>query len=166
MALAEELGMEQYQKRVRIFASDVDTEAVHQAQHGHYSMMQMANIPVAMRERYFEPDGTSYRMCSALRSPLRFCQHNLLEDPPMSHVDLIVCRNVLMYFNQMGKTKVLKPFYRSLNRTGVLFIGSADALPQENRLFNLLSVKHRMLSKAEKWSFAPHLPASKLTDCC
>ena len=150
IALAEELGMEQYQKRVRIFASDVDAEALNQARQGHYSAMKMADMPVVFRERYFEPVGNDYSVCSKLRSPLIFFRHNLLEDPPMSNIDLLLCRNALIYFNHDGQTKTLVRFYFSLNRNGVLFLGNSEALPLGNELFKPLSVKHHMLSKADK----------------
>lgn len=150
IALAEALGIDEYQKRVRIFASDIDAGALHQARQGNYSQRQMADMPVALRECYFERAGNNYSVCSELRSPLLFFRHNLLEDAPMSNIDLLVCRNALIYFNQDGQTKTLIRFYFSLNHTGVLFLGKSEAFPQGNELFKPLSIKHQILSKAEK----------------
>ena len=157
IVLAEALGMEQYQKRVRIFASDIDAEALHEARQGYYSAMRMADMPVALRERYFEPEGNGYSVCSELRSRLLFFRHNLVADPPMSNIDLILCRNALIYFNHNGQTKTLVRFYFSLNCTGILFLGKSEMLPQGNRLFKPLSVEHHMLSKAEKSYLTPTL---------
>ncbi|MEP0874141.1 hypothetical protein NDA01_31045 [Trichocoleus desertorum AS-A10] len=157
IALAEALGIEQYQKRVRLFASDIDANTLHQARQGHYSALKMANMPIALRERYFKPIGNHYSVCSELRSPLLFLRHNLLEDPPMSQIDLLVCRNALIYFNQDGQMKTLVRFYFSLNRAGVLFLGSSELLPQADRLFKLLSVQHHMFHKVEKSSLTPDL---------
>ena len=162
IALAEALGMDEYQKRVRIFASDIDAEALHEARQGHYSAMKMADMPVALQKRYFERVGNDYSVCSKLRSRLLFFRHNLLKDPPMSHIDLLLCRNALIYFNHQGQTKTFVRFYFSLNRTGVLFLGNSEALPRGNELFKPLSVEHHMLSKAEKSYLTPTLLAQGL----
>lgn len=157
ITLAETLGIEQYQKRVRIFASDVDVEALEEARQGRYPASRMAHVPETLIERYFELDGSHYRVRAELRKPLLFFRHNLLEDPPMSNIDLLVCRNALIYFNCVGQTKALVRFYFSLKSTGVLFLGHSETLPQQHRLFKPLSVKHHMFSKADKSSLTPSL---------
>lgn len=157
IVLAEALGIEQYQKRVLIFASDIDTEALHEARQGQYSALQIADMPMAMRERYFEPADNAYRVRSELRSRLLFFRHNLLTDAPMGRIDLLVCRNALIYFNDEGQTKVFVRFYFSLNPTGVLFLGNSESILQENPLFRPLSLQHRMFSKAEKSSLTREL---------
>ena len=162
IAFAEALGMDEYQKRVRIFASDIDAEALHQARQGYYSERQMADLPVPLRERYFEPARYGYSVRLDLRSRLIFFRHNLLADAPMSNIDLLLCRNALIYFNHDGQTKTFVRFYFSLNQTGILFLGNSEALPQGNELFKPLSVKHHMLSKAEKSYLTPTLLAQGL----
>ncbi|MBW4488190.1 MAG: protein-glutamate O-methyltransferase CheR [Trichocoleus desertorum ATA4-8-CV12] len=157
MTLAEVLGIEQYQERVRIFASDVDVEALEQARQGCYAANRIAPVPLALQERYFERDGDCYRVRLELRKPLLFFRHNLLEDPPMSKIDLLVCRNALIYFNCVGQNKALVRFYFSLRSTGILFLGSSESLPQQHRLFRTLSMKHHMFSKADKSSLTPSL---------
>lgn len=157
IVLAEALGMDEYQKRVRIFASDIDAESLHQARKGHYSALKMADVPVALQTRYFEQVGNDYSVRSELRSPLLFFRHNLLEEAPMSNIDLILCRNTLIYFSWVGQTKALVRFYFGLNHTGVLFLGSSEMLALRNRLFNPLSIEHHVLSKAEKSNLTRNL---------
>nr|WP_290223002.1 protein-glutamate O-methyltransferase CheR [Trichocoleus desertorum] len=157
ITFAEELGIEQYQERVRIFASDIDAEALEQARQGRYAANRIAHVPLALQERYFELDGSHYRVRSELRKPLLFFRHNLLEDPPMSKIDLLVCRNALIYFNCVGQNKALVRFYFSLRSTGILFLGNSESLPQQHRLFRSLNMKHHMFSKADKSSLTPSL---------
>ncbi len=97
--LAETLGMEAAQARVKIYATDVDEDALRQARLGSYTAKEMEGLPGTLRERYFEPNTTRHTFRPDLRRCLIFGNHNLLRDAPISRLDLLVCRNTLMYFN-------------------------------------------------------------------
>ena len=99
MTLAEALGEEAYRERVKIYATDVDEEALNQARQARYSPRQVEGIPPELLERYFERSGQDYVFSMELRRSVIFGRHDLIQDAPISRIDLLVCRNTLMYLN-------------------------------------------------------------------
>ena len=100
MVLAEALGIEQYLQRVQIFATDIDMEALKYAQRGSYSTAQVANLPPKLLSKYFAQDNDRYVFDSKLRSKIVFGCQNLVKDPPISKIDLLVCR--VMPYKSVG----------------------------------------------------------------
>lgn len=145
--LAEALGVEQYKARVQIYATDVDTEALNQARLGSYLSRQVVDVPPTLLERYFEQSAERYIFCKDLRRSIIFCRHNLIQDAPMSKIDLLVCRNVLIYFNTEAQTKTLARFHFSLKDSGFLFLGMSEMLPIYTNFFNPLNLRHRVFTK-------------------
>jgi two-component system CheB/CheR fusion protein len=150
MVLAEALGLEQFQQRVRLFASDVDEAALLEARQGRYLAEDVYNIPPALLERYFRLEQHHYVFHPDLRSSFIIFRHNLLQDAPMSDIDLLVCRNVLIYFDIEGQARALVRFYFSLNDNGFLFLGSAETGPNDLQLFSSIDLHHRLLTKSSK----------------
>jgi two-component system CheB/CheR fusion protein len=145
--LAEVLGIKQYKAQVRIYATDIDTEALNQARLGSYLNSQVVGVPPTLLERYFEQSAERYIFGKDLRRSIIFCRHNLMQDAPMSKIDLLVCRNVLIYFNTDSQTKTLARFHFSLKDSGFLFLGMSEMLPTHTNLFNLLNLRQRVFTK-------------------
>lgn len=148
--LAEALGMEQYLQRVQIFATDVDTSAIKEAQQGIYSAAEVANIPPKQLEKYFEEKNDYYVFNKRLRRKLIFGRHNLIKDPPISKLDLLVCRNALIYFNESAQSKILFNLYFGLNVNGFLFMGKSETLVTRKHDFTPVNIKHRIFTKEQK----------------
>ncbi|TVP56511.1 MAG: protein-glutamate O-methyltransferase CheR, partial [Nodularia sp. (in: Bacteria)] len=97
--MAEILGAEEFRQRVKIYATDVDEEALNQARQAVYSEKDLQLVPPELKEKYFEITGNNYIFRQDLRRSVIFGRHDLLQDAPISRLDLLVCRNTLMYFN-------------------------------------------------------------------
>ncbi|MBD2100418.1 protein-glutamate O-methyltransferase CheR [Leptolyngbya sp. FACHB-261] len=128
IVLAEALGIEQFQQRVRLFGTDVDPKAVLKARRGYYSAHAVEAIPTALREKYFECTTDGYLRHSGLRRSIFFRCHDLIHRPPFLKIDLLVCRNTLIYFRQEAQTQALLRFNFSLRNDGFLLLGQAENL--------------------------------------
>lgn len=97
--LAEILGIEDFRHRVKIYATDIDEEALNQARQASYSVKNIHAVPLELRDKYFDLVNKNYVFHQDLRRAVIFGRHDLLQDTPISRLDLLVCRNTLMYFN-------------------------------------------------------------------
>jgi two-component system, chemotaxis family, CheB/CheR fusion protein len=144
MALAEALSPEVFRDRVKIYATDVDEGALSVARSAAYGEREMRNVPVKLRERYFEPAaGNRWTFRPDYRRCVIFGRNDLVVDAPISRVDLLVCRNTLMYFNALTQAKVLERFHFSLRPHGVLFLGKAEMLLSHGNLFSPIDYRRR-----------------------
>ncbi|GAB1545012.1 hypothetical protein NUACC21_76880 [Scytonema sp. NUACC21] len=157
MLLAEVLGIEQYLQRVQIFATDIDEDALNQARQGSYNNLEIAGIPSDLLSKYFQQTELGYVLRPQLRRPTVFGHHDLVVNAPMSKIDLLVCRNVLIYFKPETQATVLVRFHFALTDNGFLFLGKAESLANNQRIFAPVSLKHRIFAKAEKLSLKDHL---------
>ena len=148
MLLAEELGVEEFRERVKIYATDVDEEALNAARHGAYTPRQVESVPPDLLERYFEALDGSYVFRKDLRRNVIFGRHDLLTDAPISRVDLLVCRNTLMYFNSEAQARILTRFHFALTDGGSLFLGRAETLMTHAQAFLPLDLKRRLSQKS------------------
>ncbi|HEY3885240.1 MAG TPA: protein-glutamate O-methyltransferase CheR, partial [Vicinamibacterales bacterium] len=115
MLLAELLGPEAFRERVKIYATDADEEALGEARRAVYSARHVADVPPELRDKYFDrlkDDG--YSVNRDVRRSVIFGRHDLIEDAPISRVDLLLCRNTLMYFNAEAQTRLMARFFFSL----------------------------------------------------
>jgi two-component system CheB/CheR fusion protein len=147
MVLAEELGAEQFRERVKIYATDVDEEALNAARHATYSERQVESVPSELVERYFDHIDGMYIFRKDLRRQVIFGRHDLLSDAPISRVDLLVCRNTLMYFNSEAQARILSRFHYALNEGGFLFLGRAETLMAHGQSFVPVDLKRRLSQK-------------------
>lgn len=145
--LLEALGVEQFQKRVRIFASDVDTDALAQARKGRYRHDPVMGLPPHLLEQYFEQDDYYYVFRQDLRPCFVFSCRNLIQNAPMNKIDLLLCRNVLIYLNMEEQIKVLARFHFGLLDSGFLFLGKPESADINTKLFTLVNPKHRVFAK-------------------
>ncbi len=148
MVLAEVLGLEEFHQKVKIYATNVDEIALNQARLATYNAKEVEGIPVPLLERYFKHSNGSYTFCPDLRRSVIFGRHDLLQDPPISHVDLLSCRNTLMYFHAETQAKIISRFHFALNEGSFLVVGKAELLLTSNNYFVPLSLKQRIFIKA------------------
>ena len=142
------LGEEAVRRRVKIYATDVDEPALAQARLGAYSAKQLDGVSAEQSERYFEPTGGRFTFRPDLRRSVIFGRHDLTADAPISRLDLLVCRNTLMYLNAEAQTAVLARFGYALNPDGYLFLGRAEMLLSHQRFFTPFDLKARIFRKA------------------
>jgi two-component system, chemotaxis family, CheB/CheR fusion protein len=150
--LAEELGIEAFRDRVKIYATDVDEEALAQARQATYSAKQIAELPAPIVEKYFDRNGDLYTFKRELRRSLIFGRHDLIQDAPISRVDLLLCRNTLMYFNAEAQARIMARFYFSVNPGGFLALGRAEMLFSHTAMFQPVDLKRRIFKTVPKVS--------------
>jgi two-component system CheB/CheR fusion protein len=148
MLLADQLGMEEFQRRVKIYASDLDPDALNAARQGTYTAKDVEAVPQPLLDTYFERTRDRYVIQAELRRALIFGRHDLIADAPISRLDLLLCRNTLMYFNAEMQDHILARFHFALKDTGYLFLGKAEMLLTHTNLFTPIDLKHRVFAKS------------------
>jgi len=114
--------------RSTILATDLDVKVIEKAMAGLYAERSLKDVPPAYRERYFTRQGDDYAVDGKLNRSIRFQQHNLLHSPFDHGFDLIVCRNVMIYFTEEAKRELYHKFAQSLRPGGILFVGSTEQI--------------------------------------
>ncbi|PWW22725.1 two-component system CheB/CheR fusion protein [Geodermatophilus normandii] len=147
--LAEALGAEQFRQRVKIYATDVDEEALAQARLAVFTERELAGLTAAQVEEYFQPDGSRFAFRKDLRRSVIFGRNDLVQDAPISHVDLLLCRNTLMYFNAETQSRILSRLHFALNPEGLLFLGKAEMLLSHGQLFAPVDLSRRFFRKRD-----------------
>jgi two-component system CheB/CheR fusion protein len=147
MLFAEALGEDGYRERVKIYATDVDDDTLLVARHAVYPAKQVAGISEALRERYLQPIDHRFLVRNELRRGVVFGRNDMLQDPPISRVDLLVSRNTLMYFGHEAQERILANFFFALRPRGFLVLGKAEALDTRTDLFQAYDLKRRVFVK-------------------
>jgi two-component system CheB/CheR fusion protein len=147
MVLAEAIGAEQFRERVKIYATDLDEDALHQARAGTYEASALADIPEQLVDTYFEPAGTKRAFRRDLRRQVIFGRNDLTHDAPISRVDLLAARNTLMYFNAETQTSIVRRFHFALSHPGYLFLGKAEMLLNHSDRFQPVDLRKRLFRK-------------------
>jgi two-component system CheB/CheR fusion protein len=150
--LAEILGEEAFRSRVKIYATDLDEDAVSYGRLASYTARQLENLPQPLRDKYFDSTRNAYTFRADLRRCVIFGRNNLVQDAPIGHLDLLICRNTLMYFNTETQARVLARFHFALKDRGFLFVGKAEMLLTHANLFTPISLKHRIFAKLSQVS--------------
>ncbi len=127
-------------KDIRIIATDIDNDALEKAKMGAYSEKSIENLPKAYIDKYFVKSKNTYIIKDEVRKQVEFKHHNLLKDEYPKECDLIVCRNVLIYFTDEGKNSIYIKFNKSLKKDGILFVGSTEQIIWSSR-YNLNSFR-------------------------
>jgi two-component system CheB/CheR fusion protein len=148
--LADILGPEAFRRQVKIYATDVDEEGLNQARHASYVERDLRNVPSAFVERYFELSGGRFTFRKDLRRSVIFGRNDLVQDAPISRIDLLACRNTLMYFNAETQSRILSRFHFALAGGGVLFLGKAEMLLSHTSLFRPVDLKRRIFQKVPR----------------
>lgn len=124
MAFSKHLPLNQ----INIIATDIDKQVIEKAKTGLYNEKSIASVPDEFKKKYFTKVGPSYQISNDIKSRVQFKQHNLLKDSYPDRCDLIVCRNVLIYFTEEAKDEVFRKFNTALKPEGILFIGSTEQI--------------------------------------
>src|SRR5262245_8923467 len=135
IVLAEILGVEAYVERVKIYATDIDEDALSTARLATYSRKEVASVPDALLERYFEPGDQRFAFRKDLRRTVIFGRNNLVQDAPISRLDLLICRNTLMYFNAETQGRILRHFHFALRDHGALMLGKSEMMISHREFF-------------------------------
>jgi two-component system, chemotaxis family, CheB/CheR fusion protein len=147
IAFSEALGVEESAKRVKIYGTDVDEDALRDAQVGLYSAKALEALPPELRGRYFEQNGTQFSFRPDLRRRVIFGRHDITRDAPISRLDLLVCRNTLMYFNVETQSQVIDRFHFALREGSYLFLGKAEMLLSDGERFEVVSMRQRIFRR-------------------
>jgi two-component system CheB/CheR fusion protein len=145
--LAEAIGVEDFISRVKIYATDLDEDALQQARAGVYTERQIAEVPEELRKKYFEPSGSRYAFRRDMRRQIIFGRNDLTRDAPISRVDLLVARNTLMYFNAEAQSSIIRKFHFALTDPGFLFLGKAEMLLNHSEQFEPVDLRRRIFRK-------------------
>ena len=144
MLLAEEAPRTRRQRKLTLFATDINRAAIDFARGGVYSEPIVADMAPARQRMFFLPDAGGYRIIKAVRDTLIFAVHNLLRDPPFSRLDLVCCRNVLIYLDQTAQEAVLDRIHFALRPGGYLFLGTSETADAQARLFTPVDKSQRI----------------------
>jgi two-component system CheB/CheR fusion protein len=132
--------------RVQIFASDIDETAVAIARQGRYRK-PIAGVSPERLERWFAEEGDDCRVNKDVREMCIYSTHNLIKDPPFAKLDLISCRNLLIYLDAAPQARLVRTFHYALRPSGYLFLGPSEGVARNDRLFAVLDKKHRLFQR-------------------
>jgi two-component system CheB/CheR fusion protein len=155
--LKEEMARRSSQRRVQVFAGDIDDEALDFARAGRYPEGVAEHVSPERLERFFVKNKHSYQVAKEIREMCLFSTHNLIKDPPFSRLDLIVCRNLLIYLEADIQKHVTTLFHYSLRPDGYLFLGPAEGVSGPPDLFAVIDKKHKIYRRNETVSRPPLL---------
>ena len=154
--LQEQMELLKQSCKVQVFATDIDRQAIEQARTGVYPVSIAADISPERLSRFFaqEPDGTAYRVNKSLRDLLVFSEQDVIKDPPFSKLDLISCRNLLIYMGGDLQKKLMPLFHYALKPGGTLFLGTSETVGEFADLFATLDRKSKLYQRKENGSGA------------
>ncbi len=148
ICLMEFLGEKSLNLLIQIFATDISETAIELARTGVYSDQQMVGVSPERRNRFFTKlEFGGYRISKAVRELCIFARQDLSSDPPFANLDLVSCRNVMIYLAESLQKQVLSVFHYSLNSKGILMLGNSESTGQYSQLFAVVDKKHRIYTK-------------------
>ncbi|UCJ06269.1 hypothetical protein KTO58_21735 [Chitinophaga pendula] len=122
--------------KIQVFATDIDETAIAVAREGYYTINDAADVSPERLRRFFNKEGEGYRIRREIREMILFASHNFLKDPPFSHLDIVSCRNVLIYLNHTAQERVMETFHFALRPGGYLFLGLSESAESASDLYN------------------------------
>ena len=162
--------------KIQIFGTDVDEEAIAEAREHRYPESIEADVSPERLKRFFTREGAYYRIKKELREMILFAPHNVLRDPPFSRLDLIVCRNLLIYLNRETQERLMEIFHFALFADGFLFLGTSETADGAPNLYTPVDKKQRIYRRRAaplgllvppqmplggRWQTSPVMPAGK-----
>ena len=142
--LTESLNAATRTPQIQLFATDLDAEAIAVAREGYYTEAEVADVSPQRLRRFFMKEKEGYRVRRELRETILFAVHNVIKDPPFSHLDLISCRNLLIYLNKTAQTRVLEVMHFALNPASYLFLGASESIEGSIDLFSTVDKDHHI----------------------
>ncbi|WP_306323508.1 MULTISPECIES: CheR family methyltransferase [unclassified Streptomyces] len=155
---AEALGIEETISRVKVYGTDVDDEALRDARSGLYTAKSLEPLTAELRDKYFEQNGSQFSFRADLRRRVIFGRHDITRDAPISRLDLLVCRNTLMYFNVEAQTQIIDRYHFALREGGFLFLGKAEMLLNDADRFDVVSMRQRIFRRRPGNASATYQP--------
>ena len=141
---------------MQIFASDLDSRAISQARAGLYPVGIAGDVTPERLQRFFTKEDSSYRVKKEIRDLVVFATHNILSDAPFTKLDLLSCRNLLIYLEAKAQRKLLPLFHYALKPKGVLFLGSSETIGASDRLFTVIDRKWKFYRRTAELSTVSH----------
>ena len=136
-------------RTLKIFATDLSADAIAMARKGHYAAKSFDNMAPERRNRFFSAQGDGFQVVKAIREMVLFAQHDVILDPPFTRLDLLSCRNLLIYFNATLQRRLVPLFQYSLRPGGVLVLGGSETVGSSRSLFTPLSPKSRLYRRGD-----------------
>jgi two-component system CheB/CheR fusion protein len=155
IAIAEALGPRAADLDVKIYATDIDEDALVTARQAVFRIDQLKDVPGDIIERHFTSEGHVFRVRRELRRWCIFGRHNLTQDPPLPQISLLMCRNLLIYFKSPLQERLLTRFHYALREGGVLFLGRSESIMSRSRGFVPISQKWRVFRRSTELSLVP-----------
>ena len=147
IVFAEQLGSAFDKRRIQIFATDIDMDAMAVARKGLFPSASLSHLSKELVKRYFTPHGDQYEIGKRIRDLVVFARQDLVQDPPFLRLDLIACRNVLIYFQTELQARLLSIFHYALNPGGMLFLGRSESVYQQVGLFDVIDKDSRIFRR-------------------
>lgn len=147
MLLVKAMGAEAFQQRVKLYATDLDENALATGRAASYTADDLAGIPKALVEEFFEQQNARFLFRRELRKAIIFGRHNVITDAPISRIDLLCCRNLLIYLDIDAQAKVLPRLHYALAPNGFLFLGRAETQLGRSKLLESVDLKSRIFRK-------------------
>jgi two-component system CheB/CheR fusion protein len=144
MLIQQEMLGTEHPRPVQVFASDIDEAGIAMGREGKYPDSVVTDIPPTLLRRFMTKEGTGFRVVKTLRDNMLFAHHNILRDPPFSRLDMVSCRNLLIYLDREVQKDILQMFHFALRPGGYLFLGSSETADATSRLFSVVDKKHRI----------------------
>ena len=157
--LREQAEQSRLRAKIQVFATDIDEAALAVARAGRYPDTLLQGVSKDRLERFFTSEGTSYVVNKSIRDVCVFSSHSVLRDPPFSRMDLISCRNLLIYLNSELQTHVIPILHYALKPNGFLFLGTSENVTQHGDLFSSIDKKSRIFQRRGDDAAMPHVPA-------
>ena len=155
--LQEYLTQKKLRLTVQIFASDLDRRAIETARTGLYPVGIAGDITPARLQRFFTKEDSSYRIKKDIRDLVVFATHNVLTDAPFTKLDLVSCRNLLIYLDTTAQHKLLPLFHYALKPNGILLLGSSETIGEPDQLFTVIERKWKLFRRTSGPGVLPHL---------
>lgn len=147
--LAEALDEQINNYNIQIFGTDIDVDAIARARKGLYPEAALSDMNQKLRERYFARENSTFQITKTIREMVIFARQDLTRDPPFSHLDLISCRNVLIYFNPTLQQRLIPLFHYILTPGGHLFLGKSESTGPFDNLFSPVSRKAKIYQRRD-----------------
>jgi len=160
ITLLEHLGHHLPASRVQIFGTDVSEAALQKARAGIYSASALQDVSAERLERFFVEDHGQYRVAKDVRDLCLFARQDVTHDPPFSRLDLISCRNLLIYLDDVAQRRILRTFHYALRPQGMLFLGPAETVGHWSELFEQVDKRLRVFRVANTGAIAERPPVS------
>ncbi|GAB6053186.1 chemotaxis protein CheB [Magnetospira thiophila] len=145
--LTEEMERRRANIKIQVFGTDLDGEAIEKARGGLFPPSIATDLPPRYLERYFTSENSGFRVRDSIRSKLVFAEQNITKDPPFSRIDLICCRNLLIYMGAKLQARLMPLFHYALKPGGFLFLGSSETIGDFNTLFAVIDRKAKIYQR-------------------